>query len=376
MITLILGAGASLSAGYPIVRGLFDHWHAHAVNPTALLESYSRLGFLAQVKEDCVRAIRKGISLLASNQCSTPDEFATRYPEKRQEIADLKKGLAALLVHFDCQADVSEYKTMWANILSRQFAQGADRTLGSILRKTKYRVITYNYDTAILRAAQDFLQEQFASEYQTEHGSDLTSALQLCEVPGIGFEPDRLSLLHVHGSFGFRVTQREAGGWASLAQDLAPGLNVDEILSDPVVHFPSEMDVGVSTAINSNSHYLDRYAKWVRDSILGSVAPATKVLVVVGFSFHIENWPFLLEFFTRAQVLNTVGLICPWTNNSNEVRPDSDKPLIESKIHMLLGEAGRHPAKVIWLGNNFSGLLNRPPGRDWLSILRQLQRAN
>jgi hypothetical protein len=355
MITLLLGAGASQKAGYPLASQLISAWEDIQKNVLAISEAYSRLGLNEEIQIKCREYLNAGLNILKEKNCRTPDEFATRFPKEKEKLLTLKQGLAALFWVYDGRTtgdNLREYKAMWANILSRQWATDRERSLENILGTTRYRVLTYNYDPAILIAAHSFISEQFHKISPEE----LKTILQLdSDVSEPSFHNALFSLTHLHGSFAFKIdTPNDINSKIQLSVSTPHKDNIEAICSCPCIHFPSEI-----SRVPSPKEYVEAYAKRARTK-LQLVAQHTKVLVVIGFSLHIENWPYFMQFIqsTQRESHLTIALVCP----------KEFQEALESKIHMLLGEAERPHSKVIHLAQSFETFLNLPQVRDEVSL--------
>lgn len=360
MILLLLGAGASHSAGYPVGDGLLTDWHTWASDQRAVLHQYQTIGISGSIASRYLTCLAEGYDALSRSGCKTPDQFANHFPTHTDKLLNIKRGLAALFLlhdsHFNGITHFNDYYTLCSIIFNPQYAP--NRNMARMLETTPYRIVTYNYDRALYLAAAKYLSDVYGGQYKDEQ---LASICQLDCSPvlpnprGAQFDVNKFSLLPFHGSFLFTSGTEETPPFiGATPRDLSA--NAQSVIETPPIHFPSEvpLDSGDASSSGIGKHAGVMRAQWL------SMAPSTNVIIPIGFSFHTENWPFLLTFISKIVRARppTVSLVCQFK--------ELDK--LKSRVQVLFSAASYSSAQVSYLGTfqEFLGteVAKRPLAKD------------
>jgi hypothetical protein len=210
---IILGAGCSLNR-YPLAKDMLTHLKDFGAN---LAEDASRLrklvnqtvnlferlrakGTMAQTLDDLARLVHNG--QLADNG------VGTNRLQNNRLVEEAKVSVAALFLSNEAEAmrdGLAGYRSLMNRIFSSQF--GTD--CRAALRKTPFRVLTFNYDR---------LFELAFRQYFPYVGTDafygptvLNSGLSHVLPQQVEVDLKRFSFLKLHGSVGL-YSYEEAGG--------------------------------------------------------------------------------------------------------------------------------------------------------------------
>lgn len=299
-ILIILGAGCSLKR-YPLARDMLTHLEKFG---DTLAEDASRLRNLVTQTVDLFERLREqgtsaqtldDLARLVHNGQLADNNVGRNRSQNNRLVEDAKAAVAALFLSREAKAmedGLAGYRSLMNRVFSSQF--GPD--CRTALRKTPYRVLTFNYDRLFeLAFRQHFPYDGTEAFYGP---TVLNSGLHTVLPQQVEVDPNRFSFLKLHGSVGLH-SYEEPGGCDHIHQ--IPDLKKPTPIND------EEFFVGPGHGIHSNKlkptlivfpHEKDYIAQYP-----GNHFP---------YRFYIPKvWAAARHFASQAKEILIVGYSCP-----------------------------------------------------------------
>jgi hypothetical protein len=295
----ILGAGCSVSAGYPLARDFVSG-----------LEMFGST--LGEGCERLKRGIKETVDLMRRVNAETVDDLVSRIdkgavdelgqPQWQQNsrryyrILDAKIATTVFFLSKEEHARRTGLRN-YHELIHSLFPKGTN-WIGA-LRNSRCRVLSFNYDRLFESAFCDRFPE--ADRQYLLYGEDvLNSGLSTALGDAITFAPNRFSFLKLHGSVGMRFGQRHDSVryYAYLDGDVREkkviisdhqfygnekNPNPDERDPEPLIVFPHEKHYTLAgqREVSLHSDYIQKV--WRQAKAL--ISEASRIFVI-GYSFH------------------------------------------------------------------------------------------
>lgn len=290
---LILGAGCSVSSGYPLARDFVTRLAAYREacfsyakrllprldQTLKLFDQLREVGAPAETLDDLARLVHQGKLGQRANHVVEDAKHAVAAMFLAAEGAAVQRGLA-------------EYRSL----LRRIFADEYGTSPHAALKRTPYRVLTFNYDRLFELAFRQFFEVDCPEAF---YGPTCLNSGLLHLVPDVEVDPDRFSLLKLHGSVGVWSDEwRDPCRYSIAVPDpKAPGRVEDAIM--------------VLDSPNSRGHVLPPIPSLV-------VFPHVKALLTrypdnrAAFKAYIPKvWKAACDFASQAETVEIIGYSCP-----------------------------------------------------------------
>ncbi len=303
----ILGAGASLSAGYPLAKGVVA-----AIE--RLAERLQGRGDSAELQQWCGETQ----ALMTTHGCSSIDElaFVLRNEDRGQAVLRAKAVMTALFLDLESEAGLTDYRRAVRGMID--LTDLALPENGQMRVPSSAFCISYNYDRCLEAA---IYREVLAAGRTPSKGYG-TGQLEVrvqrlinsgCNTMKEQFETidtSRFALLKMHGTIGTLWDHDYPSGKplcdfgkVTVNDELLAAFKRDDSRHSPaMIFFPWEIK-SVSVAIRPLIEDTDRAAK----ALLADV----EQLTVIGYSFHQFNSQRLEGLLANAKKCKVIDIYDP-----------------------------------------------------------------